>query len=177
MSQQPHWQGHNKQCYFVVRTFLSAAVRISFPEHWFICQILGPAHLCVGLCTRHAQCQHHPEHPPRPKKQQEFDGGPCCMQFGCMVQRGYYPSKDERLRGTFVVSPAQDVLPAFFVDTSDPAAAANVRRFRTVFSTSSTFQLHYCTCCTNNTFSACLFAVHLNYRTKIIFLFFFLVGH
>ena len=53
------------------------------------------------------------------------------MQFGCMVQRGYYPSGDERLRGTFVVSPAQDVLPGFFFDTtaSESAdASSNVRR-------------------------------------------------
>eukprot|EP00752_Nemacystus_decipiens_P011511 g10221.t1 len=56
---------------------------------------------------------------------EEFNGGPCCMQLGCMVQRGYYPSKDERLRGTLVVSPAQDVLPGFFVDTSESATAAS----------------------------------------------------
>ncbi|CAM9178383.1 unnamed protein product, partial [Hapterophycus canaliculatus] len=53
-----------------------------------------------------------------------FDGGPCCMQFGCMVQRGYYPSQDERLRGTFVISPTQDALPAFIApegNTTDEA--------------------------------------------------------
>eukprot|EP00903_Cladosiphon_okamuranus_P012833 g11992.t1 len=55
---------------------------------------------------------------------EEFDGGPCCMQFGCMAQRGYYPSKEERLRGTLMMSPAQDVLPGFFLD-SDYASADN----------------------------------------------------
>lgn len=44
---------------------------------------------------------------------QEFDGGPCCMQFGCMVHRGYYPSEDERLKGAMILSPAQDALPLF----------------------------------------------------------------
>eukprot|EP00903_Cladosiphon_okamuranus_P010126 g9589.t1 len=44
---------------------------------------------------------------------EEFDGGPCCIQFGCMVQRGYYPTEDDRLKGTMILSPAQDSLPLF----------------------------------------------------------------
>lgn len=30
-----------------------------------------------------------------------------------MLQRGYYPSTDERLRGTFLLSPVQDLLPLY----------------------------------------------------------------
>lgn len=50
------------------------------------------------------------------------------MQFGCFVQRGHYPREDPRLRGTFVVSPVQDVLPVF-LDTggSSSATEADVR--------------------------------------------------
>lgn len=31
------------------------------------------------------------------------------MQFGCMLQRGYYPSTSGRMRGTFVLSSSQDI--------------------------------------------------------------------
>ncbi|CAM9593982.1 unnamed protein product, partial [Scytosiphon promiscuus] len=54
---------------------------------------------------------------------EEFDGGPCCLQFACMVQRGYYPlveSESEtamstseyggRMRGTFALSSLQHPL-------------------------------------------------------------------
>lgn len=51
---------------------------------------------------------------------QEFDGGPCCLQFGCMVHRGYYPAEDEGLKGTMVLSPAQDALP-LFLETAESA--------------------------------------------------------
>ena len=34
------------------------------------------------------------------------------VQFGCMLQRGYYPRADGRLRGTFMVALTQDPLPA-----------------------------------------------------------------
>lgn len=34
------------------------------------------------------------------------------VQFGCMLQRGYYPRADDRLRGTFMVALTQDPLPA-----------------------------------------------------------------
>lgn len=30
-----------------------------------------------------------------------------------MLQQGYYPITDERLRGTFLLSPIQDALPAY----------------------------------------------------------------
>lgn len=43
-----------------------------------------------------------------------------------MVQKGYYPRGDERLRGTFIVSPIQDVLP-LFLNTADTTFSANVR--------------------------------------------------
>lgn len=36
---------------------------------------------------------------------------PRTVQFGCMLQRGYYPTADERLRGTFVLAVTQDPLP------------------------------------------------------------------
>ncbi|CAM9612922.1 unnamed protein product, partial [Pylaiella littoralis] len=44
---------------------------------------------------------------------EEFDGGPCCLQFACMVQKGYYPADSSsaaggvgegRMRGTFALS-------------------------------------------------------------------------
>ncbi|CBJ26923.1 expressed unknown protein [Ectocarpus siliculosus] len=41
---------------------------------------------------------------------EDFNGGPCCLQFNCMVQKGYYPTADDRLRGTFVLSTLQDAL-------------------------------------------------------------------
>ena len=34
------------------------------------------------------------------------------VQFGCMLQRGYYPHEDGRLRGTFLLALTQDPLPA-----------------------------------------------------------------
>lgn len=68
------------------------------------------------------------------------------MQFGCFVQRGYYPRENPRLRGTFIVSPAQDVLPLFLdAGGSVSATAADVRAERTLwiwrfgFSTRSLF--------------------------------------
>lgn len=33
------------------------------------------------------------------------------VQFGCMLQRGYYPITDSRLRGTFILALTQDPLP------------------------------------------------------------------
>ena len=45
---------------------------------------------------------------------QDFDGGPCCVQFGCMLQRGYYPTAyEDKLSGTFIISSAHDVLAGF----------------------------------------------------------------
>ncbi|CAN0079685.1 unnamed protein product, partial [Ectocarpus fasciculatus] len=41
---------------------------------------------------------------------EDFNGGPCCLQFNCMVQQGYYPTADDRLKGTFVLSTLQDAL-------------------------------------------------------------------
>lgn len=48
------------------------------------------------------------------------------MQFGCMVFRGYYPMADERLRGTFLISPVQDALPAFLDPEQDSSSALQV---------------------------------------------------
>eukprot|EP00904_Undaria_pinnatifida_P003159 jgi/Undpi1/12844/HiC_scaffold_7.g02511.m1 len=45
---------------------------------------------------------------------EDFDGGPCCVQFGCMLQRGYYPTAyEDKLSGTFIISSAHDVLAGF----------------------------------------------------------------
>ncbi|CAM9495088.1 unnamed protein product [Ectocarpus sp. 12 AP-2014] len=41
---------------------------------------------------------------------EDFNGGPCCLQFNCMVQKGYYPTANDRLSGTFVLSTLQDTL-------------------------------------------------------------------
>ncbi len=54
---------------------------------------------------------------------QDFDGGPCCLQFGCFAQRGYFPLGDERLKGTLLLSPAQDALPLFLDKAEEPAIA------------------------------------------------------
>lgn len=54
---------------------------------------------------------------------QEFDGGSCCVQFSCMVQKGYYPADSEltldsggvgvgRMRGTFTLSSSTHPLEA-----------------------------------------------------------------
>lgn len=52
---------------------------------------------------------------------QEFNGGPCCLQFACMVEKGYYPGQSSalglledagRMRGTFALSSAQHPLEA-----------------------------------------------------------------
>eukprot|EP00904_Undaria_pinnatifida_P003157 jgi/Undpi1/12842/HiC_scaffold_7.g02509.m1 len=42
---------------------------------------------------------------------EHFDGGPCCVQFGCMLQRGYYPTAyEDKLSGTFIISSAHDAI-------------------------------------------------------------------
>eukprot|EP00752_Nemacystus_decipiens_P017729 g15897.t1 len=52
---------------------------------------------------------------------EEFNGGPCCLQFACMVEKGYYPGQSAffgpdldagRMRGTFAISSAQHPLEA-----------------------------------------------------------------
>lgn len=55
---------------------------------------------------------------------QDFDGGPCCLQIDCLIQRGYFPVEDERLKGTMLLSPVQDVLPVL-VDTPESVAIAH----------------------------------------------------
>eukprot|EP00752_Nemacystus_decipiens_P013076 g11565.t1 len=56
---------------------------------------------------------------------EEFVGGPCCLQFGCMIHKGYYPTDDERLKGTMVLAPVQDALP-LFLETGESSAATAV---------------------------------------------------
>lgn len=85
---------------------------------------------CTGRTTASLQPMlarlHHTSYglpPPTNTPNQEFNGGPCCMQFGCMVYRGYYPMADERLRATFLISPVQDALPAFLDPEQDSSSA------------------------------------------------------
>lgn len=45
-----------------------------------------------------------------PSCSREFQGGPCCIQFGCMMMTGQYPA--DRLEGTFILQSSQDAIPS-----------------------------------------------------------------
>eukprot|EP00752_Nemacystus_decipiens_P017717 g15885.t1 len=64
--------------------------------------------------------QEDPSRAYTPTCAEEFEDTVCCVQFGCMLQRGYYPYGDDRLRGTFILALTQDPLPAILgADSSD----------------------------------------------------------